>query len=341
MSEPNDSSRATSGASGTPRRHLPVMVEEVLDALDVRPGGRYVDGTVGEGGHAERILAASAPGGRLLGLDRDGSALRRTGEFLASFGDRLTLQNRSYEDIGALLPAIGWKEGADGILLDLGMSSAQVDDRTRGFSFLVDAPLDMRMDPHAERTAADIVNETPEAELATLLRELGEERAARRIARAIVWRRRQGEIRSTGDLKAAIAAAGVRGRPGHDPATRTFQALRIAVNDELGRLAGFLENGWRSLRGGGRLVVLSYHSLEDRMVKHAMRRWSADCLCPPSRPVCDCGWTPKVRMVSRRRIAPTDEEVARNPRARSAGLRAVERLSMDPVSNHGTAEGGE
>ncbi|TFH21939.1 MAG: 16S rRNA (cytosine(1402)-N(4))-methyltransferase RsmH [Myxococcales bacterium] len=317
------------------------MLDEVVDALAVRPSGRYVDGTLGEGGHAERILTASAPGGRLLGLDRDGSALERAGAFLASFGDRLTLKNRSYEDIGALLTAIGWTDGADGILLDLGMSSAQVDDPTRGFSFLVDAPLDMRMDPHAERTAADIVNETPEAELATLLRELGEERAARRIARAIVWRRRQGKIRSTGDLRAAIVAAGVRGRPGHDPATRTFQALRIAVNDELGRLAGFLEDGWRSLRGGGRLVVLSYHSLEDRMVKHAMRRWSADCLCPPSRPVCDCGWTPKVRMVSRRRTPPTDEEVGRNPRARSAGLRAVERLSMEPVSNHAAREGGE
>jgi 16S rRNA (cytosine1402-N4)-methyltransferase len=317
------------------------MVEEVLDALAVRSGGLYVDGTLGEGGHAERILSASAPDGHLLGLDRDGSALERTAVFLAPFAERITLKNNSYEEISTLLPAIGWNDGADGIVLDLGMSSAQVDDPARGFSFLVDAPLDMRMDPSAERTAADIVNETPEAELATLLRELGEERAARRIARAIVSRRRQGQIHSTADLKAAIAAAGVRGRPGHDPATRTFQALRIAVNDELGRLARFLEAGWAPLREGGRLVVLSYHSLEDRMVKQAMRRWSADCLCPPSRPICDCGWTPKVRMVSRRRLPPSDEEIARNPRARSAGLRAVERLPMNPVSEHAAREGGE
>lgn len=307
-------------------RHLPVMVEEVVEALALSPGARYVDGTLGEGGHAARILAGSAPEGLLLGLDRDGTALERGRRRLAPYGDRVILQHRCYEEIRAALVELGWSDGADGVLLDLGMSSAQVDDPGRGFSFLTDGPLDMRMDAGAGRTAADIVNQTPERELATMLHELGEERAARRIARAVSARRRQGEIRTTAELRAVVRAAGVRGRPGHDPATRTFQALRIAVNDELGRLARFLEDGWECLRPGGRLVVLSYHSLEDRMVKRALRRWSADCLCPPSRPVCDCGWTPKVRLVLRRRRAATAEEVARNPRARSAGLRVVERL---------------
>lgn len=310
-----------------PERHVPVMPREVLEALNLRGTGRYVDGTLGEGGHSSLILEKSGPSGSLLGLDRDSSSLQRARARLAAYGERARLEHCGYEEIGDALAAAGWEDGADGILLDLGMSSAQVDDAARGFSFMTEGPLDMRMDTTVPPTAADLVNFSSESELVRILRDFGEERSARRIARKLIAEREKGEIRTTAELASLVERAGVRGRPGHHPATRTFQALRIAVNDELGRLSRFLEDGWRWLRPGGRLVVISYHSLEDRMVKRALRQWAAECLCPPRRPICDCGWSRKVRLVNRRLMTPTSDEVAANARARSAGLRVVERLS--------------
>lgn len=309
-----------------PPLHAPVMAAEVVAALAVRPGGRYVDGTRGEGGHCEAILAA-APRSLLLAIDRDSTSLERVRQRLARFGDRVRFEHASFAELAELLSEAGWGDGVDGILLDLGVSSAQLDAGERGFSFRIDAPLDMRMDTSRGPTAADLLAEESEEGIADILFRYGEERASRKIARKIVESRRREPVRTTGQLRDLVIRAGVRGRPGHDPATRTFQALRIAVNDELGALSRVLDAGWRLLRAGGRFVVLTYHSLEDRLVKQAFRSWASRCLCPPQRPVCDCGWTPKVRFVVRGRMAAGPEEVARNPRARSAGLRAVERLA--------------
>jgi 16S rRNA (cytosine1402-N4)-methyltransferase len=300
------------------------MLNEVMESLAVKPGGRYVDATIGDGGHAERILERSAPDGVVLGLDRDEQALARTRDWLARFGARLILHRASFERVAQILPEIGWPDGVDGMLVDLGVSTLQLVTAGRGFSFSADGPLDMRMDQTEASTVADLLAELEEDELSDLLRRFGEERAARRISRSIIARR---PLQTTGDLRRAVLAAGVRGRPGHDPATRTFQALRIALNDELGRLERLLADGWKLLRPGARMVVLSYHSLEDRLVKEAFRRWSADCLCPKEQPVCNCGWTPRVRPIVRKRQRPDPAEIARNPRARSAGLRSVERLA--------------
>ncbi len=305
-------------------RHLPVMLNQVMESLAVRPGGRYVDATVGEGGHAERILEQSAPDGLLLGVDCDEQALTRTRAWLGRFGPRLIPRQESFERVAQVLPEIGWLDGVDGVLLDLGVSTLQLGTAERGFAFASEGPLDMRMDRREPHTAEDLLATLGERELTELLRRFGEERAARRISRSIIARR---PLRTTADLRRAVLAAGVRGRPGHDPATRTFQALRIGVNDELGRLERFLAEGWRLLRPGARMVILSYHSLEDRLVKQAFRKWSADCLCPARQPVCTCGWRARVRRLTRRRQRPDPSEVERNPRARSAGLRAVERLA--------------
>ncbi|RMF24582.1 MAG: 16S rRNA (cytosine(1402)-N(4))-methyltransferase RsmH [Deltaproteobacteria bacterium] len=306
--------------------HEPVLAAEVVELLRPRAGGRYVDATVGDGGHAEKILEASAPGGRLLACDRDPEALERAASRLAGFGDRVELAQATFDDLPHLLAERGWRDGADGILLDLGVSSRQLDEARRGFSFSADGPLDMRMNPAEGASAADLLRELSERELAELLRRYGEERAARRIAREICRARRQAPITRTRELREAVVRAGVRGRPGHDPATRTFQALRIAVNDELGQLERFLARGWSLLRPGGRLAILSYHSLEDRLVKRAFAEWAADCVCPPEQPVCTCSKRAEVRLVTRRKRKPSPAEVERNPRARSAGLRVVERL---------------
>lgn len=307
-------------------RHEPVMLEQVVEHLAVKPGGRYVDATLGEGGHADRILAASAPDGVVLGIDRDRQALASAGRYLAAAGERLRTVHSPFGRLLEVLAEQGWGDGVDGVLVDLGLSTLQLRQPARGFSFATDGPLDMRMDDGLPESAADLANELPEAELANVIYRFGEERASRRIARSIVHMRAERPLETTADLREAVIKAGVRGRPGHDPATRTFQALRIAVNDELGQVTRLLDDGWKALRSGGRMVILSYHSLEDRIVKNEFRRWAADCLCPPRQPICNCGWTAKVKMVTRRKLKPTDEEIRSNPRSRSAGLRSVERL---------------
>lgn len=321
----DDRSQEDPGA-GPAARHEPVMLAEVLEHLAIKPGGRYVDATLGEGGHAEHILAACAPDGEVLGIDRDQEALRSAKKHLAGVGARLHTVHAPFGDFFELIADRGWTDGVDGMLIDLGLSSLQLRRAGRGFSFAADGPLDMRMDAGLDRNAADLVNELEETELANVIFQFGEERASRRIAREIVQTRSKRPFATTSELREAVIRSGVRGRPGRDPATRTFQALRIAVNDELGQVTKVMNEGWRALRPGGRMVILSYHSLEDRVVKSNFRRWAADCLCPPRQPICNCGWSAKVKLIARKKLKPTDDEVAANPRARSAGLRVVERL---------------
>jgi len=308
------------GPVGVP--HVPVMEGQVVEGLRPRPGARLVDATVGAGGHAAALLQA-ARDSTLLGIDRDPEALATARERLASFGARVRLRRGCFGDLAAVLAEEG-SGPVDALLVDLGMSSLQLDDPGRGFSFRGSGPLDMRMGPEAPRTAEEVVNEWDETELAEQIARCGEEPRARRVARAIVHAR---PLRSTEELARVVAGALGRGRPGHHPATRTFQAIRIAVNDELGELDRLLEDGWRLLAPGGRMGVLAYHSLEDRRVKVAFRRWAASCLCPPGLPVCRCGWSRRVRLVHSRVRRPTPAEVERNPRARSARLRLVERLA--------------
>ncbi|NPA89964.1 MAG: 16S rRNA (cytosine(1402)-N(4))-methyltransferase RsmH [Chloroflexi bacterium] len=304
-------------------RHEPVMVKEVIEYLQPRSGGTYIDATVGGGGHAEAILKASEPEGRLLGLDADPGAIERTHRRLHRLGHRVKLVHAHFDR----LEDIATREGfvpADGVLMDLGISSDQLEEGERGFSFLRPGPLDMRMDPSLPRTAADLVNTLPEEELARLIHTYGEERYARRIARAIVQARPLYTTTELADLIARVVPRR-RGQRLH-PATRTFQALRIAVNDELGALERALPQAIRVLRPGGRLVVITFHSLEDRIVKQFFRREAQDCICPPRQPVCTCGHKAQVRILTRKPVTPSPEEVARNPRARSAKLRAVEKL---------------
>ena len=307
--------------------HVPVMPEEVAELLRVRSGGRYVDATVGEGGHAYRMLVDSSPDGQVLALDWDDQAIEKSRKRLEPFGGRVRFLRASFGELRRVLDEVGWSEGADGILVDLGLSTLQLGRTERGFSFSADGPLDMRMDRRRPTTAADLVRDLDERELADVIFRFGEEPASRRIARAIVAERRVRTIETTAQLREVVVRAGIRSRPGRDPATRTFQALRITVNSELAELEQLLDRGWELMREGGRLVILSYHSLEDRMVKHAFKRWASACICPPGIPACNCGWYARVRLLSRRRLRPSEEEVSANPRARSAGLRAVERLA--------------
>ena len=303
--------------------HEPVMLHETIEALAVRPGGRYVDATLGLGGHAEAVLVAASPGGQLLGIDRDPQALERARERLARFGEAAVLVQGDFADLEELAADAGF-EDVDGVLLDLGISSLQLDAPGRGFSFQRDEPLDMRMDPSSPETAADIVNTYTEEELASIIREYGEERRARVIARAIVARR---PIQTTRQLVDAIEQAVGRGRERQiHPATLSFQALRIAVNRELDSLVAVLPQAHGLLdRVGGRLVVIAFHSLEDRQAKNYLRRESTQCLCPPRTPVCICGHVATLRLVGRLR-RPSDSEVAANPRARSARMRVAETI---------------
>jgi len=307
-----------------PVRHEPVMPREVIAALNVRPGGRYVDCTVGGGGHAEAILDSASPGGSLVGIDADPEAVALARERLARFGDAVAVIEGNFRDVEAICRERGFAP-VNGVLFDLGLSSMQLASATRGFSFRVEAPLNMRFGPGPQRTASYWVNEASEAELADILWRFGEERQSRRIARAIVRRR---PLATTTELAKAVEQA-VGRRPGSQshPATKTFQALRIAVNQELAVLAEALPRAHGLLGFGSRLVVISYHSLEDRIVKQYFARESRDCVCPPGQPVCTCGHKATLRPVTRGALTPSAEEVAANPRSRSAKLRAAERLA--------------
>ena len=301
--------------------HEPVLYQEIIHALRPIGTGRYVDGTLGAGGHAAGLLSLSEPGGRLLGLDVDPQALDLARQRLAPFGERAVLKLGSYTSLPEQMKTLGWKT-VDGIVLDLGASSMQFDTAGRGFSFLAEGPLDMRFDPSNPLSADEIVNRWPEEELADLLFEYGEEPASRRIARAIVQAR---PVSGTRELAALIEKA-VGRHSGHHPATQTFQALRIAVNGELESLKQVLPAAIQALAPGGRLAVISFHSLEDRIVKETFRLESRDCICPPRQPVCTCGHKASIREITRRPLVPTAEEVDRNSRARSAKLRVAEKL---------------
>ena len=310
-----------------PSEHRPVLLEETLDALRCQSGRLYVDATVGAGGHACGILERSAPDGRLIGADQDPGALARAQERLAPFAGRFELLHANFRDLPSLLRARG-AVPVDGVLLDLGISSDQLADPERGFSFQRPGPLDMRMDPRAPRRAADLVNTLDERSLARMIRDLGEEPRAARIARAIVGAREEAPIGTTDRLARIVEEAAPRRRDAAaiHPATRTFQALRMAVNDELGALDAALDGFLECLAPGGRLVVIAFHSLEDRMVKRRLQIWAGTCTCPPGLPLCGCGARARVRILTRRAVKPGPAELAANPRARSARLRTGERL---------------
>lgn len=308
-------------------RHISVLYDEVLHYLQPRSGGVYVDGTLGGGGHARAILECSAPEGILLGFDRDREALAAASGRLAIFGERVRLFHANYADFPAVLAGEGIS-AIDGLLLDVGVSSHQLDKAERGFSFQQDAPLDMRMDGSTGRSAADLVNSLSEKELEQVLWDFGEERWARRIAAMVVAARNEAPITTTAQLVDLIKGAIPRARweARLHPATRTFQALRIAVNDELGSLERGLAAGINALKKGGRIVVISFHSLEDRIVKNVFNEFARGCICPKSVPRCVCGKVPVLRKLTGKPVIAGPEEVAVNPRSRSAKLRAAEKL---------------
>lgn len=307
---------------GADAGHRPVLRAEVVSLLAPALDGVVVDATVGAGGHAEALLAA-APGCTLLGIDRDPAALDLARARLAGFGDRVRLRRGNFRDLAALLDAE--RVGAPGaILMDLGVSSMQLDDPARGFSFRAPGPLDMRMGPDAPRTAADLLRALDAGELARVIRTYGEDRHAGAIARRIAAALETGGIASTADL-ARVVAGGMGAHERIHPATRTFQALRIAVNEELEALSDVLPQALAALRPGGRLAVISFHSLEDRIVKRAFRDAAAECVCPPGLPVCRCGHVRTADLLTRHPVEAGETEVADNPRARSAKLRAVRR----------------
>ena len=303
--------------------HQPALLFEAVEQLLVRPGGVYLDATVGEGGHSLEILKASRPTGRVLGIDRDPRSLAAADMRLESFGDRFTSVHGNYADMVELARSRGL-DRVDGVLLDLGLSSRHIETPGYGFSFQVDEPLDMRFDPGAPLTADEIVNSYTEVELVQILFRYGEEPRANRVARAIVRNR---PVTSTAGLARLVASTlGYGSRRRTHPATRTFQALRIAVNEELDYLEAGLRAAIKILHQAGRMVVISYHSLEDRIVKNFLVREAASCICPPEVPVCVCEHQPAVRIVNRRIIRPSPEEVRSNPRSRSARMRAAEKL---------------
>ena len=308
--------------------HKPVLLEECLTALDIKPEGTYLDGTLGRAGHSLEILRR-LKGGRLIGIDRDMTAIEAARERLAAFGDRVTLVHGNFCDLGEILADLG-VDKVDGMLFDLGVSSPQLDEAQRGFSYMHDAPLDMRMDTSAALDARQVVNTWSGEELRRILWEYGEERYAPQIARAIVRRREERPIETTGELveiiRSAMPAAALREK--QHPAKRSFQAIRIAVNGELEALPPMLQAAVEGLRPGGRLAVITFHSLEDRIVKQAMRELATGCVCPPEFPVCVCGRKPKLTLVTRKPIVSGPAELEENPRARSAKLRVAERTAF-------------
>ena len=306
--------------------HVSVLLEECIEGLDIKPDGIYVDGTLGGAGHSSRI-AAQLTTGRLIGIDRDPVALRAAGERLKPYADRVTLVHSNFCEIKQVLQDLGI-DGVDGILLDLGVSSPQLDDGARGFSYMADAPLDMRMNSEDLLTAHTVVNTWPQEELKRILYTYGEERYAPQIASAICRRRQEKPIDTTLELvdiiRSAMPAAALREK--QHPAKRSFQAIRIAVNDELGSVEKVMRDAIPALNPGGRLAIITFHSLEDRIVKLGMADAAKGCTCPPSFPVCVCGKKPLVKIISRKPITSTEEELERNPRARSAKLRVCEKI---------------
>lgn len=306
-------------------RHVPVMVEEVMELLKPEAHERYLDGTLGGGGHAAAILIRSRPDGQVLGLDWDEDAIAAAKQGLGAFGGRFAARRANFTEAKDILREVGW-DRVHGVLLDLGISSHHIDSAERGFSFQLTGRLDMRMDPRQSLDAFQIVNTYPVSELGRILRDYGEEPAARRIALAIDRVRRSRSIETTSELADLVTRVVVKKRGTIHPATRTFQALRIAVNRELENLKLFLEDAYQLLFPEGRLVIISFHSLEDRLVKMAFRKWNKSCLCPPKVPICRCGWSRKASLLTPKPRVPTREEIQLNPRARPAKLRAVERV---------------
>ena len=309
--------------------HVSVLLWECIDGLNIKPNGVYVDGTLGGAGHSSQIVKR-LDNGRLIGIDRDQVALKAAGERLAPYKENVTLVHSNFSEVKQVLQDLQI-EGVDGILLDLGVSSPQLDDGERGFSYMADAPLDMRMDRSEGLTAADVVNGYDQNELRRILLQYGEERYAPLIAAAIVRRRSEKPIETTLELVDVIKSAmpGKALREKQHPAKRSFQAIRIAVNDELASVERMIRGAVPKLNKGGRLAVITFHSLEDRIVKTGMAEFAKGCTCPPDFPVCVCGKTPDVKLVSRKPIIPTEQEVEENPRARSAKLRVAEKLK-DP-----------
>lgn len=302
------------------------MLPAAVELLACRAGGRYVDGTLGGGGYTEAILRAIAPDGMLLALDWDAEAIARVKDKLQPYSNQLIVKHANYASLPQILKEIGW-DVVDGVAIDLGVSSFQLSDPLRGFSFIQGGPLDMRMDQNQERTAADIVNLYSEAELADLISRLGEERWARRIARAIVTRRKENPFSNTLELADLIRSVVPKTKDSRriHPATRTFQALRIAVNKELESLDTFLSQVLDVLKPGGRLCIVAFHSLEDRLVKERFKDWAKTCRCPKDQWECRCEGRPLVKLLTKKALRPSEEEIERNPRARSARLRAVEK----------------
>jgi len=303
--------------------HVPVLLDEVIAGLQAQRGGYFVDCTVGLGGHAAAILEKISPSGRLLGIDADPEAIKASQDKLSDYGEAVTLVNDNFVNLEDICKRYHFHP-VDGILFDLGVSSLQLDTAERGFSFHLDAPLNMRFDPGQGLTASDIVNSFSEQELAKLIEKYGEERHSRRIARYIVQNR---PIATTVELASLVKQASSGKRAKIHPATRTFMAIRIAVNSELQNLELALKQTINLLRPGGRLTVISYHSLEDRIVKQFMRSAASSCLCPPGTVVCRCGHVPTLKLISRKVIKPTSLEIESNPRSRSAKLRIAERLN--------------
>lgn len=308
-------------------KHVSVLLEECIKYLNIKPDGIYVDGTLGMGGHSEAILEKLTAGGTLISIDRDDRALEFAGKRLARFGSQSVRVKGNFGDVSRILTDLGIPR-VDGMMFDLGVSSPQLDNPERGFSYMHDAPLDMRMDERAPLTAKDILNTWSEAELRSILWRYGEERYSGRIAAAIVACREEKPLETTGELvdiiRGAMPAAALREK--QHPAKRSFQAVRIAVNDELGSLERMLETAVDRLETGGRLLVISFHSLEDRMVKEAIRSREAGCTCPKEFPICTCGFVKTLKSVTRKPVSPSREEMEENPRARSARLRIAEKV---------------
>ena len=310
----------------TEAKHFSVLLNECIENLNIKPGGVYLDGTLGLGGHSYQI-ASRLTTGRLICIDRDETAIERAGKRLAPFEDKVTLVHGNFSDAAQIIDSLGIP-GVDGMLFDLGVSSPQLDEIERGFSYMGDAPLDMRMDAGDSLTAYEVVNTWPEERLNRILWDYGEERYARRISRAILEHRAQKPIATTLELveiiKGAMPAAALREK--QHPAKRSFQAIRIAVNDELGAISQMMETAPDKLNKGGRLCVISFHSLEDRIVKSGIAARENGCTCPREAPICTCGFVQTLKSVSRKPILPTAEELEQNPRSRSAKLRVAERV---------------